>query len=117
MRAPPNAVLRDRLTKFIQWRPSVEVKLKNFSVKAVDVVYKCFNPACSVPFLYMHEGRLFRLEKRAGSTLIRTQEAEPPSRVEFFWLCDCCSRTMSVSVSGGRGVLVQKLAFAHEAAS
>ncbi len=83
------------------------------------MVYKCFNPACSVPFRYMHEGRLFRFEKRSLSVPMQAEEPprKAPSRIEFFWLCDQCADTMSVSVSDGRVVLVRKLAFAHKAAS
>ncbi len=82
------------------------------------MVHKCFNPACSAPFLYMHEGKLFRVEKhsvRAASD--GGVPSKGPSRIEFFWLCEACARSMSINMVDGRGVLVQKLAFARKAAS
>jgi hypothetical protein len=54
------------------------------------VVAKCSNPSCSAPFRYLKDGKLFRLE--SNPTL-------PPSksdRVEYFWLCHCCSSTMTL---------------------
>ena len=86
--------------------------------QALVVVHKCFNPACSVPFLYLHQGKLFRVDTRArrapmdGVTL-----PIGPSHIEFFWLCDQCARTMAVRVANGRGVLVRKSALAYKMAS
>jgi len=54
------------------------------------MVAKCSNPSCSASFRYLKEGRLFRLE--TDPTLRSSQ----PNRVEYFWLCHCCSSTMTL---------------------
>jgi hypothetical protein len=51
---------------------------------------KCSNPCCSVPFLRLAEGRLFRLE---------TDPVDRPStssQTEYFWLCPRCSSAMTL---------------------
>lgn len=71
---------------------------------------KCANPDCSKAFLYLREGKLFRLEipveetneiertaRGAGNTAVR-------HRVEFFWLCDYCSERMRVVWKKGQGI-------------
>ncbi len=51
---------------------------------------KCSNPSCFAPFRYLQEGRLFRLE---SDPALRTGNC---SHVEYFWLCDRCSSTMTL---------------------
>ncbi len=54
------------------------------------MVAKCSNPSCSTSFHYLKEGSLFRLE---------SEPAGRPSnfiRVEYFWLCQGCSRAMTL---------------------
>ena len=62
---------------------------------------KCINPACDARFLYLRQGRLFKLEIRgpAGPAGAHT--------VEHFWLCDNCARTMTVVLD--RGVVSARL--------
>ncbi len=57
---------------------------------------KCANPACSARFLYLHEGKIFYLELELGL-------ADDPSarRVERFWLCGNCARSMTVVCERG----------------
>jgi hypothetical protein len=52
------------------------------------VVQKCANPSCSATFRRLGEGRLFAAEA-AGDGRSR--------RLEYFWLCNSCSRTMTVA--------------------
>jgi hypothetical protein len=54
------------------------------------MVAKCSNPSCSVSFLYLEDGRLFRLEKDPA---LRSSKS---NQVEHFWLCRCCSSTMTL---------------------
>jgi hypothetical protein len=54
---------------------------------------KCVNPSCSSPFRYLRNGRLFRLE---GDPLFRNSKA---NRLEYFWLCDHCSPSMSLRIA------------------
>ncbi len=67
---------------------------------------KCANPACSAPFRYLHEGRIFTalFDTRAG---VRAADGfeDSPRRVERYWLCDTCAHTMTLVLSGGRVVL------------
>jgi hypothetical protein len=68
---------------------------------------KCANPSCSTQFLYLHRGKLFRVEAEA-----RNGMAQEPSldfsgkkaarRLEYFWLCEECAATMTVIVEQGK---------------
>lgn len=51
---------------------------------------KCTNPACSASFHHLAEGRLFRLE--TDPTLGLSQARQP----EYFWLCEHCSKGMTL---------------------
>jgi len=59
---------------------------------------KCVNYACSARFLYLHEGKLFRLE-----TVVPYPEEQHPAkgRSEHFWLCGRCAQTLTVVVENG----------------
>jgi len=65
---------------------------------------KCANPPCRRSFRYLHEGKLFRfdielVEKgRGGISSIR------PRRLEYFWLCDACSSSMTLSYNRDTGL-------------
>lgn len=59
---------------------------------------KCANPECSERFLYLHKGRLFHL---TPSPEVAAAEGESfPTLHERFWLCELCSKSMTV-VWGG----------------
>lgn len=83
------------------------------------MISKCANPACSAHFLYLHEGRVFRV--------MRAVDGEPGSQVgaestakkqtEFFWLCDRCCATLTIRYRKGSGVTVQPIRAALAAAS
>jgi hypothetical protein len=64
---------------------------------------KCANPGCSAPFLYLHEGKLFRLdtgiESPAGQTTQKTLRS-----LEFFWLCGECAARLTLSYKKGVGI-------------
>jgi hypothetical protein len=77
---------------------------------------KCANPACSAPFLYLREGKLYQIEIQAempsgagdrdqGAAGAK-EERKPARRLEFFWLCSRCARQMTLSFDRGRGVVV-----------
>ncbi|HVP51517.1 MAG TPA: hypothetical protein VMT05_05385, partial [Terriglobales bacterium] len=70
------------------------------------MISKCANPACSVPFLYMRDGKLFRMEYDAEAQALGPQFGELPRktarRVEHFWLCGSCSISMTLIMSGGK---------------
>jgi hypothetical protein len=64
---------------------------------------KCANPGCPAPFLYLHEGKLFRLdtgiENPAGQSAKKTVR-----NLEFFWLCDECAAKLTLSYKKGVGI-------------
>jgi hypothetical protein len=69
---------------------------------------KCANPDCSTPFLYLHQGKLFRIEVQAKSNRPSPDplgsEKKPARRMEYFWLCDSCSAQMEVTYREDVGV-------------
>ncbi len=68
---------------------------------------KCCNPSCSVPFRYLRNGKLFRLE---ADPRVRTSK---PNKLEYFWLCDHCSPRMSLKISNGGSALPVSPASGH----
>lgn len=73
------------------------------------MISKCANPACSAPFLYLHSGKLFRFEREA------IEDKQPllgfdstvrkhSTGVEFYWLCQNCSATLTLIHRKGFGV-------------
>lgn len=64
---------------------------------------KCANPVCCAPFRYLEEGELFRLEADPA-------ESRPNSRrPEYFWLCDACSKTMTLRLDESASVRMTAL--------
>ena len=56
---------------------------------------KCANPVCSATFRYLHDGKLFLIQ------------GAPKHSLRYFWLCDSCSRTMTlVTEKKGDGIEV-----------
>ena len=72
---------------------------------------KCANPGCPATFLYLHEGKLFRLDTKV-EILARVPVREvtrPSRRVEFFWLCDQCAAELTLGYNRGTGITVVSL--------
>ena len=73
---------------------------------------KCANPGCMATFLYLHQGKLFRLN--VGSDIPVSSslplKAQTVPRVEFFWLCGDCAIELTVDYDQGTGVAVVPLA-------
>lgn len=68
---------------------------------------KCANPSCSTPFVYLRDGKIFKLEsegERPGPTLV--SRSKPARRVEHFWLCGNCAPEMTVTFDAEMGVHV-----------
>jgi len=64
------------------------------------MVSKCANPTCSAPFLYLRDGRLFRVEVEAAGPQ-PLGERRPARRLEHFWLCGACSGLFTLTVDNG----------------
>lgn len=69
----------------------------------VAMVSKCANPHCSVPFRYLHEGRVFsvRHDPRRHESAAMT--------VERYWLCSACCDRLTLVLRNGQ-VSLQPLA-------
>jgi len=61
---------------------------------------KCLNPACSRPFRYLRDGRLYQLEISSSD-----QVSKVSSRREFFWLCGECCAKFTVVFKNGEGTI------------
>jgi hypothetical protein len=87
-----------------------------------QMISKCANPSCSTSFLYLHEGKLFRIDMEAvtdGHTTfgVDPELKKPVRRTEFFWLCHECSRKMTLGFEKGVGVKTIPLARSRAIAS
>jgi hypothetical protein len=49
----------------------------------------CSGPSCVAHFLHLGDGKLFRLIN-----------VSDPGRLEYFWLCNHCSATMTLRLAG-----------------
>lgn len=67
------------------------------------MVSHCANPKCVKPLLYLREGRIFIFEMPVQPAS-ETTPGRGAHRLEHFWLCGDCSRTMLLHQSGD-GVL------------
>jgi hypothetical protein len=70
------------------------------------MVEKCANTACSATFRRLGDGRLFVKEipvdpRSDGKGLSR--------QLHYFWLCNACCRTMTVTTETGTGIRVAPL--------
>lgn len=69
------------------------------------VVRKCANPSCSATFYRLSDGRLFVVEADEGRS----------RRLQYFWLCNCCCRTMTVAAKKGSQSVIVPLVHAQAA--
>ena len=76
---------------------------------------KCANASCTTPFLYLHSGKLFRMDVPVESAVDRSYGRKPACRAEFFWLCNECARSLTVSYRQGVGVVATPLTRARAA--
>lgn len=75
---------------------------------------KCANPSCSAPFLRLRGGKVFRFEVRlpcescrdVPDTVCSTKSGRA---AVFFWLCDNCSLTKTLSFETARGLAVEPI--------
>ncbi len=76
------------------------------------MISKCANPACSTPFHYMRDGRLFRMETApdgpTGAEPLDFRERRPPRHVEHYWLCGKCAASFTLVVDHGRVVAMPR---------
>jgi len=96
------------------------------------MVSKCANPACSTPFHYLREGKIFRVEVEVTPPLTPEETIElsngskvpflvamrkPSRKLEHYWLCGPCSQTMNLLFDRDNGVTVLPKAHTRAAAA
>lgn len=96
------------------------------------MVSKCANPACSTPFHYLREGKIFRIEVELLPPPTAEQTVELSSgnkvpflverrkvarKVEHFWLCGPCSQYMNLMFDKDTGITVLPKRPVREAAA
>jgi hypothetical protein len=86
------------------------------------MVSKCANPGCPAPFLYLHQGKLFRMEAAVPGANGVPAGNDPQARrlarrIEYFWLCNECAKAMTLTFEKGVGVTIKPLVLALKAAS
>lgn len=75
------------------------------------MVSQCANPRCAVPFRYLHQGRLFLVERRNGngngngSGKSNGDAHRATARLEYFWLCSDCALRMTLEAERGSGMI------------
>jgi hypothetical protein len=68
---------------------------------------KCANPACSTPFRYLRDGKIFEIDStRSGKAV---EEKKSARHVEFFWLCGECSLQLTIVDDHQKGVITAPL--------
>ena len=85
------------------------------------MVSKCANPACSTPFHYLREGKIFRVEVQVTPPVTSDETIElsdgskvpfliatrkPARKVEHFWLCGPCSQNLNLLFDKDTGISV-----------
>jgi hypothetical protein len=78
------------------------------------MVSRCANPSCPNSFLYLHQGKLFRMDTDiTGSRTAASLDVEDKKsgrHVEYFWLCRDCAAEMTLVFKPGVGVTTRPLA-------
>jgi hypothetical protein len=64
------------------------------------MVSKCANSGCESSFRYFRSGRLFLIEPGASPPAPAADFHEGFRPSEYFWLCERCSRAMTVTIDG-----------------
>lgn len=82
---------------------------------------KCANPQCSCTFLHLSDGKLFRWDthSKPGNPDFGfdISAKKPAQHIEFFWLCNGCARTMTLTFQRGVGVITKPVSLARSAAT
>lgn len=81
---------------------------------------KCANPVCSACFRFLHDGKVFSVTLAPRPPAKGASEyfwgSPVPHRVEYYWLCENCSRSMTLIWDHGR-VAVRPLSLLRAPAS
>ena len=70
------------------------------------MLQKCANPACTVPFRSLHEGKLFLAESFGNNSEDGADGSRRKLRKrEHFWLCAACSLHFTLHFDSGNRML------------
>jgi hypothetical protein len=73
------------------------------------MVTKCANPSCTNLFRYLRGGKVFLIDTRPPALESNKNFRETSPKREYFWLCERCSRNMSVALDqNGSPVTVRR---------
>jgi hypothetical protein len=83
---------------------------------------KCANPRCSSAFLYLHRGQLFKIEtvaslEKGGRMGDREMGGSPGRRFEYFWLCEECAPSMTLTFDKELGVTATPVSRSRKASA
>src|SRR5580700_4119822 len=71
---------------------------------------KCASPGCSTPFRYLHEGKLYLIDRKAASAGRKPpadlRYARKSRGLEYVWLCSSCCSDLTIQVDDDHGVRV-----------
>lgn len=67
---------------------------------------KCANPTCAAVFRYLHEGKLYVMDRRRPLTAPKPKYARKPAQLEYAWLCSCCSLYLIIEIDEDFGTMV-----------
>jgi len=73
------------------------------------MVDKCANPACSVPFRSLRDGRVFVMEAEPNSRVGGDRRSRQLRQLRYFWLCSACCQKMTVVAEKKEGIKVVPL--------
>lgn len=66
---------------------------------------QCANPTCAKPLMYLRDGRIFVFDVPSGTA---ANGAKRSRRLEHFWLCGKCARTMRLVQHGAAVEVIRK---------
>ena len=74
------------------------------------MLHKCANPVCPNQFRSLSHGKLFlvqtdRWAAGADGAANGSRRGRMTRQVERYWLCDCCSSLLTLTVERGRGMV------------
>ena len=74
------------------------------------MVKTCANPKCGAAFRYLHEGKLFVFEGPEQPQPNGGEFDRAPRSSRSFWLCNVCSRAMTIAMGPNRIATLVKIA-------
>jgi len=65
---------------------------------------KCANSECSAVFLYLRQGKLFKLETGVNPT----NHHDVKRKLEYFWLCEKCCQSLTLTYDRAAGISTRR---------